>query len=280
MSSAASLLSGINPVILAGLAGALGAVVGFPLGRAAERFVKWPHTATVVTVLFVVGLPRLAVGLVEAQNRGPSYEAVLEEMKKYDVFQALVESYPESEAEIRAAIEPLLKEMPKDLKARVEMASRVIISKYVEKSITKASDAALAEMLALNALNQSRMAATPKLCVDYYLGRGALGASGNFTPDDVIREGRVKASLLRSAAKSPSTPARYLTADEIGAMLVKRYEDLKLDLNGLTKVGKVAELDPVEGCRVATEFSKALAGTDDKSSALLVKSLMKAGETP
>ncbi len=280
MSSVLGLLSQVNPLLLGAAAGALGAIVGFPLGRAAERFVKWPHTATLVTVLFVVGLPRLVVGMVEVQNRGPSYEAVLEEMKKYEVFQALVESYPESGVEIRAALEPILKEMPKDTSARVEVASRVIISKYVNKSIAKASDATLVEMLSLNALNLSKMTSTPQLCVDYYLGRGSFVAPGNFTSDDVIREGRVKAALLRSAVKSPSMPEKYLTSDEIGPELLRRYKDLKLDVAGLTKVAKIAELDPVEGCRIATDFSKALAGTEDQSSALLVKSLMKAGETP
>lgn len=275
MSAILAFLSEINPIVLGGMAGALGGAVGVLAGRWAKQFIKWPHTELVVTIFLMIVLPKLVVDLVEARDRSPSIEAVMKEVKKQDIFQALIESYPDSEAEFRAALQPILNEKPKDISARVEVASRLIVSRYVEKSIATASDGALAELLALNALTMSRLAAEPKLCVDYYLGRGSIGQSGNFSWEDLLREARVKASLLRTAVKSPSRPAVYWTMEEIGTELVKRYGDLKLDVQGLAKLEKVAELDPVEGCRIATDFAKALAGSDDKSSALLMKSLMK-----
>lgn len=66
--------------------------------------------------------------------------------------------------------------------------------------------------------------------------------------------------------------------DDLIKIIAVAYQQKGYDLNDLAKIDQVGTLPPVEGCRIATEFSEALAFIDAKQSAYVFKNLIYLSE--
>lgn len=125
--------------------------------------------------------------------------------------------------------------------------------------------AAASELAALRAL-ESR----PTLCVDLYLGRG-LPNIDQIEPGIGKEMLAAKAAVIESAATRPEKLETLLTQNEIIGLITRAAEARGGDHSALSKIGRIAELPPEEGCAIATRIETLLVDLDPKETAAVMK---------
>lgn len=257
-------------MIFGALAGAIGGLLGSVLSRI---FKKEALTGLVAMVCVIVSVQVLNQILPDLKSDSTS-DAVMEELKKQKIFTAIFRFHPEAEAELRSKMTSVVSGTSSEQAFyEAQAASAEVVSKYIERHLATASDQATYDLLKRNAFVMAGFQDRPNLCVSYYLGRPNFSRE-DLTPEFIAEESNVKANVVESSGLNPSPTLEAAGIDEIVEVIAKEYQRRGYDLQGLTKIEQVASLPPAEGCKIALDFSRALASLDMKQASHVFKSLL------
>jgi len=257
--------------LIGALAGALGALVTTPIkSKGARRFI--PLLCAIVAINLArsyISDLRDKYGYIESMNEA------MNALKEQRLFSVLIKYHPEAEDQLREGFKQILLTIPTDqVAAASQHLSAEVVNRFLEKHMITASNQSIYLMLKFNAQVLDTLQ-DPRDCVGYFLG---TSVNPNALSADVIKEGsNLKANIIESSINNPSAPSKASHIEDVTTPLLQEYQRHGYSPDDLTKTQLVSTLPPVDGCRVATSFSNALASMDETQAAYVFKNLMLFG---
>lgn len=279
------LLSGdrFNSMIATGVMGGIGGLIGYLIGSQFKSD-GLKRLVPIVCVVLAIQVPKAVKPYLQE-----SYKEVLQEkelnktfneIEKQRLITVLFYYHPEAKAEFRASFDKAIlnkSAIRGGVEAVMQQELSNIVAKYFEKHLMAASDESIYNLLQRNLANLKKFQGRPELCVGYYLGNPRFAAS-DLTPEFLTEEGNLKADVIESSVKEPSLPPQAANLDELANTLLEGYTQKGYSPDGLSKIGDVGTLPPIEGCRVAIEFSDVIASLDQNAGPRLFKNLTYLGQ--
>ncbi len=265
-------------VVIYAIFGAFGGALGAVIGALLSKIFKSEKTSRIVTIICVVLAIQLPNHIIPQLKKDIAPAQVLNQLKEQRLFSVIFRLHPEAEIEMKSKMEDVINNSPSDqVFLKAQAASAEFVAKYFNKHLVSASDEVTHKMLQHNVAVMKKFQNKPALCVGYYLGNPQF-AKDDVTNDFVIEESNIKADIIESSVSNPSLPPKAASTDDLIKIIAVAYQQKGYDLNDLTKIDRVGTLPPVEGCKIAMEFSEALASIDAKQSAYVFKNLIYLSE--
>lgn len=246
-------------------------VLGGLVGSLAQRRIggRW---ATLVPILLSFSVGNATANLIaNAQASGRDAKKLIAELADTDPLKTIIRFEPSVRAELERGVAQAVASGTMEQK---EAAARSVVGSIVEvrfaKAISSAGAAqvhrvAAAELAVLHALERR-----PPLCVGVYLGRGL--PSINDIEAGIGRELlAAKAAVIESAATRPEKLDTLLSLNQIMGLISRAAEARGGDYSSLSKMARVAELPPEEGCTIAIKIQTLLVDLDPKDTAAVMK---------
>jgi hypothetical protein len=268
-----SFLSLPNVVIYA-IFGAIGGALGSLVGSLLSKIFKKEKLSGIITIVFVVLAIQLPNHILPQMKKAAAPNQVMQELKGQRLFSVIFRLHPEAEEELKLKMTDVINNSPNDqVFYKAQAASAEIVAKYLNKHMVSASDEVTYKQIQREAKVIASFQNKPQLCVSYYFGNPQF-SKDDITPEFLNEESNLKADLIESSVSNPSMPPKAASIDEIINIIAESYQKNGYDLQGLAKIDQVATLPPAEGCKIAIDFSKALAAMEQKQAAYVFKNLL------
>jgi len=261
-------------VVIYAILGAVSGVFGSVIGSLLSKAFKLKKTSRIVTIFCIFLAIQVPSHIVPKLQKHIAPAQVLIQLKEQRLFALIFRLHPEAEGEMKAKMKEVIDNSSSDqLYLRAQAASAELVAKYFTKHLVSASDEMTYKMLRRNVEVMKMFKNKPILCVGYYLGKPQFSKE-DITNDFVTEQTNLKADIIESSVSNPSLPPKAANVDALIKIIAVVYQQKDYDLNDLAKIDQVGTLPPVEGCKIATEFSEALAFLDAKQSAYVFKNLI------
>lgn len=264
--------------VIYGIFGAIGGALGALVGSFLSKVFKKEKITQIVVIIFIVLSTQLPKHVLPELKKDVVPAQVLEQLKEHRLFSVIFRLHPEAEIEMKERMRDVINNAPADqVFLKAQAVSAEVVAKYFNKYLVSASDEVTHKMLNRSVAVMKKFQHKPELCVSYYLGQPQFNKED--IPEDFITEqSNLKADIIESAVNNPSLPPKAASIDELLEIIALSYQQNGYDLANLEKIGLVGTLPADEGCRVALEFSNALATLDVKQSSYVFKNLLYLSE--
>lgn len=268
-----SFLSLPNIVIYA-IFGAIGGVLGALIGAGFSKAFKKEKLSRIITIICVVLAIQLPNHIIPQLKKDAAPSQVMNELKQQRLFSVIFRLHPEAEHDLKRKMTEIINNSPSDqVFYKAQAASAEIVAKYLNKHMVSASDEMTFKKIQREAKVIASFQNKPQLCVSFYLGNPQF-SKDDITPEFLAEESSLKADLIESSINNPSLPPKAASIDEIINIIAQSYQKNGYDLQSLAKIDQVANLPPAEGCKIAIEFTKALASMGQKQASYVFKNLL------
>jgi hypothetical protein len=158
-----------------------------------------------------------------------------------------------------------------------QLASSQIISKYIDRHMLSSSDMALHNFLVQQRVAMLTLQGEPDDCRRFFLGYPVRSQDATNQVKTFLENiSNAKAEVVESSVSNPSLATKE-TPDAVAADLMNEYRKNGYAAEDLGKVSEIANLPPVDACRVGTEFTSILASFDPTKGWQILKNLILAG---
>jgi hypothetical protein len=256
-------------VILVPIFGALGVLVGMFARRWADG--RWAY---LVPMLIGFAVANASANLIaDAQAGDRQAKKLVAELAVTEPLKTIIRLEPPVRGELEEGIVRALKGGTTEQKSA--MARRVavnIVQVRFARAVPSAGAAQIHRTVATELAGLRALESRPTLCVDVYLGRG-LPNIDQIEPGIGKEMLAAKAAVIESAATRPEKLENLLTLNEIMGLFTRAAKARGGDNSALSKIGRIAELPPEEGCAIATQIETLLVDLDPKETAAVMKTL-------
>ncbi len=260
--------------IFGAIGGALGSLIGYALSKIFKKDKLSDKLSGGITIVCIILAIQFTNHFVPEFKNKTAPAKIMSELKEQRLFSVIFRLHPEAEEEFKEKMINIMENIPSDqVFFSAQAASAELVTMYLNMHMISASEEMTYKQIQREAKIIDSFKNKPQLCVSYYLG------SPKFTKDDISEEflneeSNLKADLIESSVKNPSMPPKAASTDEIINIIAESYQKNGYDLQGLEKLGQITSLTPEEGCKIATDFSKALASMEQKQSSYVFKNLL------
>jgi hypothetical protein len=269
-----SFLSLPNIVITAIFAG-IGGLIGVLIGESLRKYYKKNKLSAILPLLLGLSAAHFGDDILHQMKMDAAPNQVVQELKEeLRVFEIIFRLHPEAEEEYKLKMTDVLNNSSSDQEVsyKSQAAHSQFVTKYLNKHMMYASDEMIYKLIQREAKVIASFQNKPQFCVSYYLGTTQF-SKDDITPEFLNEDSNLKADLIESSISNPSIPHKAASIDEIANVIVEAYKKSGYDLRGLAKLNQVASLPPAEGCKIAIDFSNAIASMDQKQAAYVFKNL-------
>ena len=257
--------------------GAVGGLAGALISRLVTGTAKRTTVGTVISVVCVMGAIALGNVVVSQQQEKIELETAMRGIEAHRLFAVLFKYHPQAESQMRTSLAQIFHRTPPDqIAQQASVMAAQIINTYVQQDILRASDASVAAMLSEDLTMETRLQPHPQACVDYYQGR-PVSSPDLVSPADVAHISDLKADIIEAAFTHPSPPPAHPDMDAVVTQLVAGYHAKGYDPQDMAQLGRVDKLPPVQGCKLAIEFSDVLASMPAAQASTIFKSFLEIG---
>lgn len=256
--------------IFGGVGGAIGTLVGSALGRLFK--IKWLTWASqILCFVLAIQLPKLIVPGLEKET---AVAEAMQNFKSNRLYAIIFRQHPEAELEMKQNLALAINKFNSGESYSVAQdLTNKLVAKYFAQHINSTSDVSIYNVLKENAQAIQKFNSNPELCVNYYLGNPKF-KKGEIDDELISKETDLKADVIESSINNPSPLSTPGTLEDLSKILVGSYVSNGFDVSEMGKLEQLTTLPPVQGCKIATDFTIALASLDSKRAAYVFKSLM------
>ncbi len=266
-----SLPSAVIHTIFGGIFGAIFGVVGVLIAKK----IKSTKASKVIIIVCLAVSIQSSNFFVRYLQKNTESARVMNSLKENRLISIIFRLHPEAADETEAKYKKLLSSniSGDQLSLKSQTIGAELVQKYFQKHLISASDKATYALLKRNVAVMKSFQDKPSACVSYYLGISNFNKD-DLTEDFIKKETDMKADIIESSINNPSLPPQAASTESLIEIIALSYRNKGYDLGHLQKIDQVENLPPEEGCKIATEFSDAIASLDEERSSYVFKNLL------
>jgi hypothetical protein len=267
-------LLSLPSVALHALFGATFGAMGVLVGVIMTKKIKSKKTSQAVAIVCLIFSIQISNSIVHFLQKEFVPKQIVKQLESNRLFAVIFRLHPEAVGEFETRYKELLKSniSGNELSLKSQEISAELVQKYFQKHLMSASDSATKTLLERNVVVMKSFKSQPSICVNYYLGKPGYDKK-ILTENFIKEETEIKADIIQSSINRPSF-TKVADLNSLIKIIALSYKKKGYDLDNLKKIDQVETIPPEEGCKIATEFSDALASLDEKEAAYVFKNLL------